>query len=719
MNPGVSARFLVIVFLLSVAMAARADEGMWLFSDPPNAILKDRYGFVPTKSWLEHVQKSAVRFNSGGSGSFVSADGLVMTNHHVGLDTLQKLSTKESDYVKDGFLAATRDQEVKAVDLELNVLMEIVDVTDQVQAAVEPSMGAEAAFKARRAVLADLEKDSLEKTKLRSNVITLYRGGRYHLYRFKRYTDVRLVFAPEQQATFYGGDPDNFEYPRFDLDVCLFRVYEDGKPLQPQHYLRWSEGGAKENELVFVVGHPGKTERLDTVAELEFVRDVGNPFTERAIFRREVLLTSWSARSLENARRAGDELFGVRNGRKKMTGDQAGLLDPQLMDQKRAAEEKLRGELAKRSELAGALEAFDQVARIQRVRARNLVPYTMLEGGGGFASSLFGYARALVRAADERRKPNNERLEEFSDSEKASFELRLFSERPIYDDLEELKLADSLAFMAELLGHDHPSVRKALRGKSPGARAVELVRGTRLKDVAFRRKLYDGGKKRVDACDDPMVELARAIDPEARALRKVWDEQVKEMLRQAYDRIARAKFAVEGTSTYPDATFTLRLAFGVAKGYEEYGKQIPYEVPFSGLYERAAEHEYAPPFHLPQRWLDRKDRLNLNVPFNFVCTADIIGGNSGSPVVNREGEVVGLIFDGNLHSLVLDYLYTDVRARALAVHSSAIPEALRKVYDADALARELEGVRPLGYPRDAGTPRIRKPVPGPETRTAP
>jgi hypothetical protein len=475
--------------------------------------------------------------------------------------------------------------------------------------------------------------------------------------------------------------------------VCLFRVYENGKPLRPQHYLKWSKDGPRENDLVFVAGHPGKTERLDTMAELEFIRDVGNPFTLRGIYRREVLLTAWSARSLENARRAGDELFGTRNGRKKLEGDLAGLQDPDLMGQKRDAERKLRKELARRDDLRDALKAFDDVARIQQFRAANLVEHTMVEGGGGFASTLCGWARALVRAAEERSKPNNERLEEFTDSEKASFELRLFSARPIYDDLEQLKLADSLAAMAEFLGLAHPVVKKALAGKSPRARASELIRGTRLKDVRFRKQLYEGGKKALDRCDDPMIELARSIDSEARALRKVWDEQVKEMAKQAYDRLAGGKLAVEGTSTYPDATFTLRLAFGVAKGYEENGKQLPFQTLMSGLYERAAEQQFTPPFNLPQRWLDRKDRLNLNIPFNFVCTADIIGGNSGSPVVNKAGEVVGLIFDGNIHSLILDYLYTGTRARAVSVHSSAIVESIRKIYDCEALAGELQGTK--------------------------
>ncbi|MBI4863793.1 MAG: S46 family peptidase [Candidatus Riflebacteria bacterium] len=670
---------------------AFADEGMWLFNNPPKEILKTRYGFDATDSWLEHVQKSAVRFNSGGSGSFVSADGLVMTNHHVGLETLQKLSTKDKNYVKEGFLARTRADEAKAVDLELNVLMEIVDVTERVKAEVKPGMSPEEAFKARRAITSIIEKESLDKTGLRSNVISLYQGGRYHLYRFKRYTDVRLVFAPEQQIAFFGGDPDNFEYPRYNLDVCLFRVYEKDQPLKPEHFLKWSKAGAKDGELVFVAGHPGRTERLDTMAELEFLRDTGYPFTMRRLHRREVMLSVWSARSLENARRAKDELFSIQNARKRYDGALAGLLDPVLMDQKREAEKTFRQEIAKREELKEAMKAFDKIAAVQQVRAKHMLEHTALEGGAGFGTILFSIARTLVRAAAERPKVNHERLEEFTESEKASMELRLFSKRPIHDDLEQAKLADSLTWLAELLGYDHPSVKKALAGKSPRARASELIRGTKLKDVELRRSLYDGGTKAIEASDDPLIKLARDVDPESRALRKIFDEQVKELKQQAYDQIAKAKFAIEGTSTYPDATFTLRLAFGVCKGYEEDGRQIPCATTYAGLYDRAAEQKYTPPFDLPQRWLDRKKDLDLAAPFNFVCTNDIIGGNSGSPVVNRDAEVVGLIFDGNIQSLVLDFVFTEVQSRALAVHSRGIVEALRKVCDASHIAQELTG----------------------------
>src|ERR1041385_5531193 len=402
-----------LVLIAPIGSRLDADEGMWLYNDPPRKLLKERHNFDVTDAWLEHVQKSSVRFNSGGSGSFVSEDGLILSNHHVGADTLQKVSTKEHDYLKNGFYAKTPTDEIKAPDLELNVLMSIEDVTDRVNAAVKAGLSDEESFKARRAVMAEIEKESKDKTGLRSDVVTLYQGGRYHLYRFKRYTDVRVVFAPEQQIAFYGGDPDNFEYPRYDLDICFFRAYEDGKPAKIQHYLKWSETGTKDGDLIFVSGHPGRTSRLLTVSELEYTRDVRLPNTLRRLFRMEVVLGSYSARSQENARRAKDDLFGVQNSRKALKGEIAGLLDPNLFAQKIAAEEKLRDAIGARDDLKDALAAYDRITTAQNVIRESARAFNFLEGGAAFNSELFHIARTLLRAAEERPKPNGERLREF------------------------------------------------------------------------------------------------------------------------------------------------------------------------------------------------------------------------------------------------------------------------------------------------------------------
>jgi hypothetical protein len=710
-------RCVAVASAIGLVASAAADEGMWLFNAPPLKQLKEKYQFEPTPQWLEHLQKASVRFNSGGSGSFVSANGLVITNHHVGADTLQKISDEQHNYLRDGFYARTRADEIKSVDLELNVLMSIEDVTARVNGAVKTGMNGEQASAARKSVIAAIEKESKDKTGLRSDVITLYQGGAYHLYRYKRYDDVRLVFAPEQQMAFFGGDPDNFEYPRFDLDICIFRAYEKGQPARIGNFLKLNPRGPVDGELIFVSGHPGKTDRQLTVDELADMRDRELPYLLSMFKRREVLLGSFGERSPENARRVRDDLFDDKNNCKRYDGYLAGLLDPQIWSALQSREQTLRDAVlhnAKMESLTGSAEAerhrlesrrgltgaYNRIQRAQAEIARNAAVYNYLEmerprfgiyrRPRAFYSTLFKYARLLVRAADERTKPNGERFPEFRDSARESLELELFSTEPVHNDVELLTLTDSLTDFANAFGADDPLVKSVLGGKSPFDRASELVKGTQLKDVAFRKKLYAGGKPAIETAHDPLIDMARAIDLKVREAKKIFEIQ-EEIKHQAYDEIAKARLAIEGTSNYPDATYTLRLSYGTVRGYEQDGKQIPAFTDFAGLYQRSAEHENKPPFDLPQRWIDKKSNLDLSTHLNFVSDADIIGGNSGSPVVNKAGEFVGIIFDGNIQSLVLDCIFSDKQARAVSVDSAAITQALRKVYDADALAKELEG----------------------------
>src|SRR5262245_12154899 len=516
---------------LTVIPTAPADEGMWLFNKVPAEALAKKYGFKVTKDWLEHVQKSSVRFNSGGSGSFVSPDGLVITNHHVGADALQKLGTKEKNLYRDGFHAKKREDELKCEAMELNVLMEIQDVTDDVKKAVPAGTEAEKAAELRRAKINAIEKEAKEKTKMQPQVVTLYQGGAYHLYLFKKYTDVRLVFAPEQAIAFFGGDPDNFEFPRYDLDICFFRVYEDDKPAKIKHYFKWAKTPLKEDDLIFVSGHPGRTRRLSTVAELEYLRDSDYPFRLNRLRRLEVLLSTFSDREEENRRQAKELLFSVQNSRKARLGGQAALLDPKLMAAKKKEEARLKAAAEKDEKLAELKTAWDRIAKAQEARKKHERNYITLEGGAGFFSDYFSHARTLVRAAEERPKPNADRLREYSEARLESLTEQLFSKEPIYDEFEIVKLADALTFLTEELGINNALVKKVLDGKSPTDRARELVTGTKLKDVDLRKKLYEGGKKEVDASTDPMILLAKLVDDESRKVRKVMESQVDEASR--------------------------------------------------------------------------------------------------------------------------------------------------------------------------------------------
>ncbi len=682
---------LIFGFVATLCAVVRADEGMWVFNKLPIETLKAKYGFEPTPGWAEHLRSSAVRFNSGGSGSFVSADGLIMTNHHIGADTLAKLGTKDKDYYRDGFFAKTYDEEAKAPDLELNVLVGIEDVTARVNAGLTPGLDDAAAEKARRKAMAEIEKESTDKTGLRSDVITLYQGGQYHLYTFKKYTDVRLVFAPEFAAAFFGGDPDNFEYPRYDLDICFFRAYENGNPARPPHYLKWSKNGSKDGELVFVAGHPGRTDRLNTVASLEFLRDVSFPILLDYLHTKEAFLLDYGKRGAEAFRQAKEDLFSIQNSRKARVGGLGGLRDNAFMARKAQAEKELRQRIAAdpRKKEAYA-SAWDQIAQAQKVAAGLVKPYYFLERGFAFDSALFRIARTLVRLAEEKTKPNSDRLKEYRESALPSLELKLFSEAPIYPEYEEARLGQSLAYWKKMQP-EMPLVQQVLRGRSPEDAARAFVRDSKLASIPLRKQLASGGKAAIESCDDPMIKLALVADAEARQVRKEREDKVEGVEATNYALIARALFEDMGDSIYPDATFTLRLAYGVVKGYEVDGKAIPPYTTIGGAFVHADAHGNKDPYELPRSWHEARSTaaLELETPLNFVSTADIIGGNSGSPVVNRHNEVVGLIFDGNIQSLVLDFGSDEKIARAVSVDSRGILEALRSIYKTDRLVKEL------------------------------
>ncbi len=671
---------------------AAADEGMWLYNEAPKDKIKAKYGFELTPEWLNHLRLSSVRFNNGGSGSFVSADGLTFTNHHVGAACVQQLSTEGHDYIKTGFYAKTQAEEAKCPNLELNQLVGIEDVTDNINAGVETGMSAADIGQAQRAAMSQVEKDCTTATGLRCDVVTFYSGQVYNLYKYKKYTDVRLVFAPEFDIAFFGGDPDNFEYPRYDLDITFFRVYENDKPAHLDNYLKWSPTGVSDNELIFVSGHPGSTSRLLTTAQLDFLRDVQYPSVLKFLATRVGQLQDFSKQSEENARIAKEEIFGLQNGQKAIGGYQQGLLDKSIMDAKSTDEAKLRASFKADAKNAAAPDPWQEIADAMKVQQSLYANLTYTERMRGFPR-LAQIARMLVRAAAEKPKANQDRMREFRDSALPSLEQQLFSAEPIYKNLETLDLAASLGEMQDALGKDNPDVQNFLQGRSTADAAKELVANTKLDDVAVRKQLYEGGQTAIDASTDPLIVAMRAIDPDARAVRKDFEDKVDAVVRRDGTVIAKARFAQSGFSQPPDATFTLRLSYGAVKGYQENGKAIPFDTNMGGAYEHAAAHGSKAPYNLPDSWMKGKSKLDLRTPLNFVSTADIIGGNSGSPTVNKKGEVVGIIFDGDIQSLAWNFAYSDLQGRAVSVDSRGIQEALRKIYGASALADELMGTK--------------------------
>jgi hypothetical protein len=682
-------KFFTLFLVLFAFAASHAEDGMWTYDNPPRKILKEKYSFEPTQAWLDHVRLSSVRFNDGGSGSFVSGNGLVMTNHHVALGQLQKVSTSGKDYVNDGFFAKTQAEELKCPDLELNVLVGMENVTDKVLGSVKPTMTEKEALDARKAAGAMITKESMEKTGLRSDIVPLYQGSEYWLYQYKKYTDVRLVMAPEQQIAFFGGDPDNFTFPRYDLDMAFFRVYENDAPVKSKEFLKWKSAGATDGELVFVSGHPGSTNRLQTLAQTEYQRDYVYPSRLKSYKRRVELLRRYSKLGPEQERRALVQIFGIENTLKALGGEYEGLLDTKLMDQKRREEKELREKVAANPEWnALYASAWDSIGTAV-ARAKT---HSTLVSNRDVSGRLANMALQLVRYAAEIKKPNGQRLREFQDANLASLKFRLFSPAPVYADLEEIQLADRFAEAIEMLGAKDPFVLAVLGGRTPEGAAKELVSGTKIADPKFRQELLNGGDSALAASTDPMIVLARKIAPMMDELREWTEKNVTSTLDHNSEKIGKARFAVYGKTLYPDATFTLRLSYGTVKGYAMNGTKAPALTTLYGLYDRAYGFGNTGDFELPKRFVENAGKLNLTTPFNFVSTCDIIGGNSGSPVVNRAGECVGLIFDGNIESLPGRFLYSEEKNRAVAVSTAAMIECMRKLYDSNELANEIEGV---------------------------
>jgi Peptidase S46 len=687
-----SSRYLAALLscgLLAATVPSRADEGMWTFDNPPTKRLQEKYHFTPTQEWLDHVRLSCVRFNDGGSGSFVSAHGLVLTNAHVARGQLQKNSSAEHDYIKDGFYAATPDQEMKSPDLEVNVLVSMENVTERVRSAVKNAKTDQEEFATRKAVLADIQRESTKKTGLRSDIVTLYQGGEYWLYGYKKYTDVRIVFAPEEQVAFFGGDSDNFTYPRYDLDFAIFRIYETGKPLENKDFLKWNAKGASEEELVFVPGHPGSTQRLDTVAQLEFERDYFEPNLIKRFKYRIAARKAYAALGEEQARQAGSSIFGLENGLKAFEGRYKGLLDKDVMDKKKKDEEEFKSKVAGKPEWKQAYGgAWDAIAEAMG-KDSSRIKQSLFQSTD---SQLASIGARIVDYVAEIKKPDGERLEGYHEAQLDSLRFDLFSPAPIYSALEIARMTASLQQALQELGPDDPFVKTVLNGRSPKAAATEIVNGTKLADPELRKKLVHGGESAVAASTDPMIVLQRNLDPIRRENINWSEANVDSVLQQAGEKLGKARFAAYGKDTYPDATFTLRLSFGQVKGYPMNGTKAPYKTTLYGLYDRAQSFDFKGPFVLPPRYIVGRDKLDLSTPVDFVSTNDITGGNSGSPVINRNAEIVGLIFDGNIESLVGDFVYSDEVNRAVSVHTGVITESLRKLYNAQRLADELTGI---------------------------
>jgi V8-like Glu-specific endopeptidase len=682
-------RLPAIAILMTAALcaAARADEGMWTFDNFPTAAVKAKYGVTIDQKWLDHVRAASVRLSTGCSASVVTASGLVLTNHHCVRDCAQNLSTAATNYVHDGFSAARREDEQLCPGMQAEILDGISDVTPAINAAAAGKSGGDY-VKARDAAIAAAEKTGCagREAQFRCQVITLYQGGQYKLYRYRKYADVRLAFAPEEQTAFFGGDPDNFNFPRYDLDFSFVRLYENGRPVVTPDHLTWSAEAPKDGAPIFISGNPGSTQRLLTAEQLMFLRDLQLPETLILYSELRGRLIRFAGESPEHARTSEGLLFGIENSFKAYHGEEQALVDPALIAAKTQYDRDLQAAVKKNTALATSIgDPWTDIAAVQPIRHGLYRPYYFIEAHAGMGSDLFRYARALVRAADERAKPNGERLPEYTDSKLALLQKTLLDAEPVYPDVEQLVLEFWLSKLRENLTADGEGTKVFLDKDSPETLSAALAKSA-LGDPALRKRLWDGGKAAIDASTDPMIVFARRVDAASRAIRKQYEDKVLGPTDRAAEKIAKARFAIHGTSDYPDATFSLRLSYGAVQGWEENGKPIVPFTRFAGLWQRATGQF---PFNLAPRWQQAEGKVNPETVFDFISNNDIIGGNSGSPAITVKGEVVGAAFDGNIHSLGGAFGFDPKTNRTVMVSTAAVTEALKKVYGNDRLVSEL------------------------------
>ncbi len=672
--------------LLLASVPAIADEGMWTLDNFPRQTVQDKYGVEIDDEWLAMVQRSITRLDSGCTGSFVSENGLVLTNHHCARRCISQNSSADSNLEAEGFLAESHADEVTCPTDQISVLMETEEITAEVAAAIEGKSESEAG-EARRQTLINLEQTCEEESGLKCESVSLYQGGQHWLYKYKRYEDVKLVFAPETDIAAFGGDPDNFNFPRWCLDMALLRVYEDGEPASTPSHLDWRVEGLEPGEAMFVVGHPGSTQRLLTVSDLKFLRDTSIPhwLLRNVELRGRYIQYATSGEEAYRTTRA--PLMGLENGIKVQRKRLDALHNDALFASKQALEDELKAAVAADEALAAEVgAAWEDIAAANETYLSFREEYYFIEVGAAFNGTLFNYARAFVRAAEEREKPNEERLAGYTDAALPRLEQQVLAKRPIYSELETVQLSFSLDKMREFLGPDSPFVHQILGMKSPDSLAGELVSGTRLADPEFRAALWEGGAEAIASSDDPMIRLAASVDDQARALHKRYEDEVEAPSDLAYEKIARALFATQGTSRYPDATFTLRVTYGAHEGWTEKGSDVRPWTTVSELFPRVTGEA---PFQLPASWQEVDAKLSADTKFNFVGTTDIIGGNSGSPVIDSDGNLVGLAFDGNIHSISGAYWFDAEKNRTVSVHPQVMVEALREIYGADALLQEI------------------------------